>query len=278
VVALHADSPLVRIRLEVENGANDHRLRARCPVDAGHEAVAGAAFGFERRGPVTPDRRPGLIERPVLTAPAHRYVAAAEGRRGLALFAPAFFEYQWTDDHELLLTLVRSVGELSRADLPERPGHAGWPEAVPLAQERGTHRIDLAIAPVGASSVDRPEELEQWWEDAFLPVQARHYRAFGGRGIAAGFTLEGDGLITSAIKPGADGMIVLRCWNARETTVEGIWVSGMPLDRAVLMRADETILGELPVDGTTILFRAAPRAIVTIGVRVSDSWDARLGS
>jgi alpha-mannosidase len=230
--------------------------------------VAGAAFGFERRGAARPDRRPGLIERPVLTAPAHRYVAAGEGDRGIALLAPAFLEYEWTDDHELLVTLVRSVGELSRADLAERPGHAGWPEAVPLAQEHGLHRIDLVITPVGGGSVDRPEELERLWEDAFLPVQSRHYRGFTGTDGAPGLTLEGEGLVASAVKPGPDGMIVLRCWNARETTVEGAWVSAVPMERAVLMRADETVVEELPMVQNSVRFRATPRAMVTIGVRV----------
>jgi mannosylglycerate hydrolase len=269
VVVLHADSSLVRVRLDVVNDASDHRLRARFPVDAGQEAVAGAAFGFERRAPVRPDLSPGRIEREVLSAPAHRYVAASEGHRGVVILAPAFFEYEWTDDHELLVTLIRSTGELSRAELPERPGHAGWPEAVPLAQEHGVHRIDLAVAPIGAGSVDRPEELEQLWEDAFLPIQSRHYRSFAGTDSAAGFTLEGDGLVASAAKPGPDGLIVLRCWNARETTVDGSWVSARPVERAVRMRADETVLEEVQVDEGVVRFRAGPRTIVTIGVQVS---------
>jgi len=237
-------------------------------VDAGHDAVAGAALGFERRASVTPQIAPGLIERPVRTAPAHRYVAAAEGRRGLAILAPGFFEYEWTDDHDLLVTLVRSVGELSRDSLPERPGHAGWPEPVPLAQERGPHRIDLVIAPIGGDSIDRPDLLEKLWEQAFLPLQARHYRAFVGVESAEGFALEGEGLVTSAVKPGSEGMIVLRCWNARETAVDGAWVTAWPVQRAVLMRADETIVEEIALAQDIIRFRASPRAMVTIGVLV----------
>ena len=206
IVVLYEDSPLLRVRLEIDNGASDHRLRARFPVDAGHDALAGAAFGWERRGPVEPDTGKDLIERPVSTAPAHRYVAAGEGKRGLALFAPAFFEYEWTPDHELLFTLIRSTGELSRPGLAERPGHAGWPESIPGAQEHGLHRIDLAIAPI-TSEKERPEQLERSWEDAFLPLQARWYRDFAGEASWGGFTLEGEGLVMSAVKPGSDGTL-----------------------------------------------------------------------
>src|SRR5437899_11827699 len=95
----------------------------------GAAAVAGSAFGTVARPPVTVDPADFPLETPVRTAPAHAFVAAASGARGLALFAPGFFEYEWTDRGDLLLTLLRAVGELSRADLPTRPGHAGWPSS-----------------------------------------------------------------------------------------------------------------------------------------------------
>ena len=167
VVALHADSPVIRLRLDIENHATGHRLRARFPVGGGIEAIAGAAFGVERRPAVTLPNDPSAIEQPVSTAPAQRFVAAGEGPRGVVLLAPGFVEYEWTAEQELLVTLLRSVGELSRNDLPERPGHAAWPEPTPGAEEIGTHIIELAllVGPVGS-----PERLEEHWEDAFLPV------------------------------------------------------------------------------------------------------------
>ncbi len=167
LVALHADSPLVRLRLDIENHATGHRLRARFPVGAGAAAVAGSAFGVEQRPAVSPVKDPGAIERPVASAPAQRFVAAGEGPRGLAVLAPGFFEYEWTGRQDLLVTLLRSVGELSRNDLPERPGHAAWPEPTPDAQEPGRHTVELALL---AGPVASPERLEEHWEDAFLPV------------------------------------------------------------------------------------------------------------
>ncbi len=178
LVVLHADSPLVRLRLDLEHGASDHRLRARFPVGAGSEAVAGAAIGVVRRPPVAAARRGSALEHPVATAPAQRFVAAAAGPRGLAVLAPGFFEYEWTRKGELLVTLLRSVGELSRSDLAERPGHAGWPEPVPRAQEPGRHTVELALAPVSEADVAAADRLEQLWEDAFLPAQAVFLRDF----------------------------------------------------------------------------------------------------
>lgn len=180
VAALFADSPVVRLRFDLDNGATDHRLRVRFPVGAGDSSIAGAAFGSERRPPIPEGRHRNAIEQPVPTAPAQRYVAAGDASRGLLLVAPGFFEYEWTAKRDLVVTLLRSVGELSRGNLAERPGHAAWPEATPLAQEPGSHAIELSFAPAGADEQARPERLERLWEDQFLPLQAAFLRDFAG--------------------------------------------------------------------------------------------------
>src|SRR5947207_590883 len=115
VVMLYADSPVVRCILDIDNQATWHRLRARVPTQvAGVPAVAGAPFGSVARPPVVMRAADYPLETPVATAPAQRFVAVADGRRGLALLAPGFFEYEWTRRGDLVLTLLRCVGELSR--------------------------------------------------------------------------------------------------------------------------------------------------------------------
>jgi len=176
VVTLAADSPLLRIQLELENQANDHRLRARFPVGVSGSAVAGGPSGYVRR-PAVSGAASATLERQVSTAPAQRSVAVARGNRGLALFAPGFFEYEWTSAGTLSLTLLRSVGELSRSRLPERPGHAAWPLATPLAQESGRHVIELAVTTVRERDTN-PRLLEHLWEDAFLTLQTCFLRDY----------------------------------------------------------------------------------------------------
>jgi alpha-mannosidase len=167
LVVLEAGSPVVKIRLDLDNGAADHRLRARFPVGAGQESIAGTALGMARR-PV-PRAADGTdeMEWPVPTAPAHRYVAAGSKERGLAVLSPDFFEYEWSDAKAISVTLLRAVGELSRSDLPERPGHAAWPTPTPDAEEPGRHTIHLAVAPVTDF-----DGLERMWEECWLPIQA----------------------------------------------------------------------------------------------------------
>src|SRR5204862_6900073 len=192
-----ADSPIVRCILDVENRATWHRLRARVPLGlAGSVALAGTAFGSVARAPVAIPATAYPLETPVRTAPAHGFVAAASGARGLALLAPAFFEYEWTVRGDLLVTLLRAVGELSRGDILTRPGHAGWPTPTPLAQCPGTHRAELAIVPVSQAGLARGAAIPALRDGAFLPLQGFRLRDAAGPAPAAVAPVhEGPGLV-----------------------------------------------------------------------------------
>lgn len=270
VVQLDAESPFVRCILELENAAWWHRVRARIPTGlAGARAVAGTAFGAVARAPVVFDPARYPRETPVSTAPAHRFVAAAAGPRGLALFAPGFFEYDWTARGDLVLTLLRAVGELSRADLPTRPGHAAWPLATPLAQCPGRSRVELALAPVAERDLERGDVLPSLWEDALLPVRGFWLRDAIAplRPAPVEVALEGSGLVLSAVKPAQQGSpIVLRCYNATDRRAAGAWRLGEGVRSAHRVRLDERESLALVLEGRgkIIRFTAEPHEIVTI--------------
>jgi alpha-mannosidase len=269
VLVVHADSPVLRIRLEIDNRASDHRLRLNFPIGAGTAATAGAAFGFEQRDPVDHETRTFPAEQPVSTAPAQRYVAVGSGDRGLALLCPGFFEYEWTAHHELRFTLLRSVGELSRGALPTRPGHAGWPMETPDAQEPGLHVIEFALAPLADGEADDVMVLEGLWENTFLAPQSTFVRDFTGtlpllRELEV--ALEGEGLVFASLKPPESGPgAVLRCYNTQFAPVAGRWVLAGAVARAELLRADESTLGRIDLDDAHVVpFTAPARGIVTI--------------
>ena len=202
----------------------------------------------------------------------HRFAAAARGHRGLALLLPGFGEIEWTSGGDLLLTMLRAVGWLSRGDLPTRPGHAGWPEPTPLAQCPGRQVVDLALAPVDEAMLERPERLLELWEEAFLPIQAFWLPDATELSLSDdSIALEGEGLVCSAVKPadpGAEG-IVLRCYNARAKPVDGRWRFGRPRERAWRVRADErgAVAAELREAGHVLGFRVEALAWVTHLVR-----------
>jgi 2-O-(6-phospho-alpha-D-mannosyl)-D-glycerate hydrolase len=271
VVQLYADSPLVRCTLDIDNRATNHRLRARLPLGARlaeGSAVAGAAFGAAIRPAVLADPADYPRETPVRTAPAHRFVAAARGSRGLVFLAPAFFEYEWTPAGDLIVTILRSIGELSRGNLPTRPGYAGWPTPTPDAQCLGRTTIDWALAPVTAADLERGDAVPHLWEDAFLPVQGWWLRDAGMLTPASlDVTLEGTGLVLSAVKPAQAGSpMVLRCYNASARKAAGAWRFGDGVKSAHRVRADEreSVALVLEQRGNVVRFVAEPHEIVTI--------------
>jgi hypothetical protein len=272
-VRVHAGSPLVHVRLELDNRRGDHRLRVRLPIGVGGtRLLTGAQFGAFRRAPVRFDPRDYPDETPVPTAPVHRFVAAGKGARGLAVLVPGFGEVEWTAEGDALLTLLRAVGHLSRGDLPTRPGHAGWPEPTPLAQCPGVQVVELALAPIGEAALDRPEQILELWEDAFLPIQAFWLPDATDLSVPSdAIGLEGDGLVVSAIKPAEESpdCIAVRTYNTRARPVDGCWRFSRPRTHAWRVRADERGATECPLidDGRALPFRAEALAWVTHLVR-----------
>lgn len=191
----------------------------------------------------------------------------------------------------MALTLLRAVGELSRADLPERPGHAGWPSPVPEAQSQGVFEAQAGVlltegwSPSTRRAVhDAVDDLllplvgESWFD--FTPPEANDSSQSWHRGGAA---LEGDALEASActISTVDERAIVLRAINLADQDSVGAWV--LPDDGPWLVthcRLDEAPL--LPnaeantsasrasdgvVHGRRIELVLAPRDVLTIRLR-----------
>jgi alpha-mannosidase len=267
-VMLQADSPAVRCIFEIDNQATSHRLRARVPTGCPGAAVAGTQFGQETRVPSEPLLDAPTLEAPVRTAPAHRFVTTSDGPRGLALLAPGFFEYEPTPAGDLIVTLLRCVGMLSRDDLPTRPGHAAWPTPIPDAQCLGASRVELALAPLAEG-----DAVPALWESVFTPLRGLWIRDAVDLVVpSGGITLEGAGLVFSALKPAHAGRgdeIVLRCYNPGAERRAGAWRLSEAARAAYRARLDERDAMPLVTadGGRVVRFIAEPHEIVTVVVR-----------
>jgi mannosylglycerate hydrolase len=205
----------------------------------------------------------------VPTAPLQRWVARFDASAGATLFSDGLAEYESLDDGTIAVTLLRAVGVLSRADLPERPGHAGWPADTLAAQSLGPFQARFALALHGGDTAQTRDDIERLADDVLLPIRGETLRSnLDEPHRAGGLELEGEGLAFSAAAPAqADGWIVLRCVNRRNVAVSGSWRLGRPIHSAVLARLDETPGVPLVVIGNVVSFDADPGAIVTILVR-----------
>jgi mannosylglycerate hydrolase len=265
-----ADAPWLRIQVTGTNAARDHRLRLRVATDAKHARVfADAMFGTVERRPIVATTDDLRMETPQKTAPLHRYVSLFGADHGATLFSDGLAEYEADDDGGVAVTLLRSIGELSRADIPERPGHAGWPTPVPGAQCHGPFDAELAVMLHGARSAATIDSIERVADDILLPLTGATLRsALTVPGAFEGISLEGEGLAFACAKESEDGQwLVLRCVNLLDEQRAGSWRLGVPVREAHIARLDETGISPAAVDGDRVSFEARPRAVVTVLVR-----------
>jgi alpha-mannosidase len=145
LVSLVAGEALVRLKTVFDNRALDHRLQAVFPVPRPFEShYALSHFSVVERPAVEPvGDGTAWAERPSGTWPHRGFFGAGE----LTVFAPGLPEYAVVGRGEgLALTLVRSVGWLSRDDLENRPGRAGPGVATPEGQCPGRHELEYALS------------------------------------------------------------------------------------------------------------------------------------
>jgi mannosylglycerate hydrolase len=268
VLGLDAGSSFLRVHVRGDNAREDCRVRLRVNTDVAQPRIfADATFGPVRRYPITAPA--GSKETAPRTAPLARYVTLAARNRGATIYSDGLGEYEASDDGVVALTLFRAVGELSRNDIPERPGHAGWPESTPDAQQIGMFDARFAVLLHGPRDDATIDAIERTADDVLFPLSGNTIRSTLELPEAAdGASLEGIGLALSAIKTSEDGeWLVLRCVNLTDRAVVGDWVLGADVSEARTSRLDELPGAPIPVTGRRVPILAGPRAIVTILVR-----------
>ena len=268
-IGLTSESPLVRLSVSGRNRHRNHRLRLGIRTDvADGEVWADAAFGPVRREMLRVPNEDKRDETPPPTAPLHRYVSLFNPERGATLFSDGLAEYEAAAG-ELDVTLLRAVGALSRRDIPERPGYAGWPAPTPNAQSLGPFAAQMALFLHGTRGPDVIDAIERSADDALLPLEGRTIRsALAIPSPIVGAELRGRGLAFSTLKESEDGAwMVARCVNLLDEAVDGSWRFGVAPREAHTARLDETIIERIGITGDVIPFQAPPRAVVTILAR-----------
>ena len=164
-----AGEPFVRVETAFTNAHPDHRLRAHFALPApvtGSDAEC--AFAVVHRG-LTHDGNP--IEAGLPTFPARRFVDCSDGDVGLAVVHDGVEEYEVVGGgRELAVTLLRTVGALSRDDGASRPVHAGPYVRLPHAEQLGPFRRTYAV--VVHRGGWRDADLPRRADDLLLPLES----------------------------------------------------------------------------------------------------------
>ncbi|HIC88790.1 MAG TPA: hypothetical protein EYP04_05250 [Anaerolineae bacterium] len=151
-ITLYAGQPGIYIVTELDNQAKDHKLSVRFPTELTSKQVhVDGHFLVVARDVDLPPAE-GWIEDPTPLMHQRAFVDISDGERGLALLNRGLAAVEVAREEPdgevtLALTLLRSIGWLSRGDLLTRRNTAGPVVETPGAQCLGPHRYEYAILP-----------------------------------------------------------------------------------------------------------------------------------
>src|SRR5690606_10187728 len=122
------------------------------PVPGAIRSWAESHFDVIARPTRAPQPEPDWVEDPPAFFPQRGWTAIEDhAGKGLLLAVRGLPEVETTPDENgdlaIKVTLLRCVGDLSRADLRTRRGHAGPTFETPGAQCPGAHRFELSLIP-----------------------------------------------------------------------------------------------------------------------------------
>nr|BFE28010.1 hypothetical protein GCM10010200_002610 [Actinomadura rugatobispora] len=204
---LRAGEPYLRLWVTFDNPCDDHRVRLHLPLPrAARSSFAEGQFAVVERG-LTAEG--GFGERPVPTFPASGFVAAG----GLAVLLEHVTEYELVGEgRELALTLLRSVGHLSRHRNPYRDQPAGPQLATPRAQCRGERTVGLAImlyrAPDGEGPGHEVQAAAETYRHDLLAAPGYGPRSAPLPPPVAGPEIGGRGVVMTSLREVGDGLEV----------------------------------------------------------------------
>ena len=207
----------VDVVTEVDNRARDHRLRVHFETPLSTEVMRiEQAFGVVERSLTLEE--PGGLEQPVGTGPQKTFAFVTDGKAAVALLnrgVPEIEARPTSAGTELVLTLIRAVGWLSREDLRSRLMEAGPKLETPGAQSPGPHRFEYGLTTWAGQGDggDLAAEAHRYAWPSLATATDRHDGPLGPE--PALVRIDNPRIVLSAVAPGRtpDRQLV-RCWNA----------------------------------------------------------------
>lgn len=155
-VSLHRNSKVLHVTGEVENIAENHRLRIGLRTGKENEfSYAGTQYSLVKR-PCLPEelaiwKEKSYFEEPSATRPLLNHVSAVDEKGVLTVYTRSLKEYEFIGKgfSDIMLTVFRAIGYVGLPDLHRRPGRpSGMPERLlpaPTHQMKGRIEFDFGI-------------------------------------------------------------------------------------------------------------------------------------
>jgi hypothetical protein len=211
---LRVGERFLRVTHEIENRSRDHRVRAHFPLPKRvNGSSADCAFAVVERGLETEG---GAHEYALPTWVSRRFVDCSDSTQGLGLVHDGLLEYEVVNGGtELALTLLRSVGYLSRSEMKLRPNPAGPLLPVEGAQVQKRVQMRYCVVPHSGDWVDA--DLNGVADRFLIPLETTS--ATGSESAdreAKGSALQVTGAVVSTLRR-ESGALILRAFNPLKT-------------------------------------------------------------
>lgn len=262
-------SRILEITVYLDNRGRDHRLRVHFPTGLQtEELLAGGHFGVITRDIAVP-QADGWRQPPTDLRHHTHWFGVTDQIGGLAILSEGLPEHSPLLDDTgvtLALTLLRCVGELSRADLSTRNGHAGPAIETPGAQCLGEHTFRYGVLPFAREELAGVSAIAE----AFVAPPYISPTSGGGAFPAACnplLILTPDFLVLSSLTVSEDGRrLAVRFYNPLREAVQATVLFGVPVRLVCRADAAENVLQQLELaeNSRGCRLQVGPAEIVTL--------------
>ena len=264
-VVLKKDTRRIEVRMELDNQADDHRVRVLIPTPfVTDTVVADNQFGLITRTTDDPAMQVWEAEKwkeaPVPVYQLMNFAALENGQAGMAVMTNGLREFEVianeTEQRDTFaLTLFRGIGVLGKENLLLRPGRpSGIKIPAPDSQVRGKIVCEFTLFGFAGDHITANVMAEA--RDNVTPIQCYNKIPFnamklnvGEKNIPLTYSLcsaEKNGLVLSVLKKAEDeDALIIRVYNPSETeTVQGDIEFTTPVTEWL-----ETLMDETPKPG-----------------------------
>ena len=249
ILTLNKGAKGLNVKVEMDNTAYDHRIRALFPVGSrGQSHFADSIFEIAER-PNEPEEE---WTNPSVTHHMQRFVSLQGDKHGLTIAGIGLHEYEIVNKESIAITLLRAVGEMGDWGVFETPE----------AQCSGWNDAEFMIFPHVGNVLTSKTYLEAYGYARQLPMIQAFQHSGELPAAKKEFYWEGDKIVLNAVKASEDGTgTVLRWYNPSDEPIkltleypdaEQIYLS------TILEHKDEILTG------TRVEYHVKPYEIVSL--------------
>jgi mannosylglycerate hydrolase len=262
----------IDIMVELNNNAEDHRLRVHFPTGiVTQEALFDGHYEIVEQAIALPDATDttSWAEQPTAERPQRAFVTVQGDDTGLTIanrgLPEAAVLAHTEHGTEIALTLLRSVGLLAERMAENAANANATPIETPKAQAPGDHTLRYSLIPHGENP------LPAWQQAWHFQTDLRAVRAVSHPGplpnSASLVNVDNDQFVVNSVKTAAEGDdLIIRGFNLSDEPQTVSLKLVAPLSEIYRARLDETVEDKplIPTDNGTYKFEVGPHQVVTL--------------